>query len=196
MPRRDKPLGATLGWHRLATRYPFVTQWLRLRQDRVRIDSKGDFTFTYREAPDAVAIVPVTKDKKIVLVRQYRYTVDDWCLEVPAGGTHDRTGIPLLEVALEELHEEIGATCERERLIPVAVTYTVNAISDEKLHIFLALDVELKDQPQLEDTELLSVQPMPVTEAIDMARSGKIKDGQSALAILLCEDLLRHHGYL
>lgn len=196
MSKRNKSLGATLGWKRLATRYPFVTQWLRLRQDRVRIDGKGDFTFTYREAPDSVAVVPVTKDGKIVLVRQYRYTVDDWCLEVPAGGTHDRTGVPIEEVALEELHEEIGATCERERLIPVAVTYTVNAISDEKLHVFLALDVDLADRPQPEDTELLSVQVMPVAEAIDMARSGKIQDGQSALAILLCENLLRHYGYI
>ncbi|HKP54702.1 MAG TPA: NUDIX hydrolase [Chloroflexia bacterium] len=196
MSKRDKPLGATLGWKRLATRYPFVTQWLRLRQDRVRIEDKGDFTFTYREAPDAVAVVPVTRDRKIVLVRQYRYTVDDWCLEVPAGGTHDRTGIPLEEVALEELHEEIGATCERARLIPVAVTYTVNAISDEKLHLFLALDVELVARPQPEDTELLSVEAMPVAEALDMARLGKIKDSQSALSILLCEDLLRQYGYL
>lgn len=196
MTKHEKPLGAKLGWRRMATRYPFVTRWMRLRQDQVRIEGKGDFTFTYRTSPDAVAVVPVTSDGKIVLVRQYRYTVDDWCLEVPAGGSHDRRDFPLEEVAMEELREEIGATCEYEQLIHVGVTYTSNATSDEKLHTFLALEVDMRHKPQPEDTELLVVQPLPVAEVLSMARSGKIKDSQSALSILLCETLLRHYGYV
>jgi ADP-ribose pyrophosphatase len=194
MSKRAKPEGEKAGWHRLSTRYPFVTQWMRLRQDRVRIANKGDFTFTYREAPAAVAVVPVTRDGKIVLLRQYRYTVDDWCLEVPAGGTHDRAGVALEEVAREELHEEVGATCDQ--LIHVTTTYTLNAISDEVMHIFLALGVDLSEKPQPEKTELIEAHPLPASEAVRMAHNGEIKDGMSALTILLCEDLLREKGLI
>lgn len=192
MGKRGKPQGEKVGWKRLSTRYPFVTQWMRLRQDRVRIEGKGEFTFTYREAPDAVAVVPVTRDGEMVLLKQYRYTVDDWCYEVPAGGTHDRRASDLEEVARDELHEEIGATCGQ--LIAVTTAYTLNAISDELMHVYLALDVELAEEPKPEKTELIEVCPVPVAEALRMAHSGEIRDGMSALVIMLCEDMLREHG--
>jgi len=189
----DKPEGARLGWRLLETSYPFETPWLKLRQDRVRIEGEGDITYTYLHGNAAVFVVPVTADGRVLLIRQYRYPIDSWSLEVPAGGTHDRAGIALEDVAREELAEEVGGSCASiER---IATFYLSTSRSAESCHVFLATDVTL-DRPQtLQETERIAVHPVAVGEALALARGGGIADGQSALALLLCEDTLRRYGY-
>jgi len=190
----DKPVGDTSGWHRKETTYPFVTPWLKLRQDIVRIEGGPEIEYVYRVSRGAVLIVPVTHDGKMVLIRQYRYAVDDWCLEVPAGGMHDREGVPPEVVALEELNEEAGATCES--LVLISSTYSNNSTTDEIMHTFLAIGVELHEHVQHEATEQIEVVVVPIAEAIEMARTGEMKDALSALAILQCEPKLRQMGLL
>ncbi|HEY8293573.1 MAG TPA: NUDIX hydrolase, partial [Thermomicrobiales bacterium] len=107
----DKPEGARIGWRVLDTRYPMTTPFMRLRQDRVRIAEKSEITYTYDERADAVGVVPVTADGTILLIRQYRYPIDEWCLEIPAGGTRDHLGLTPEAVAHIELAQETGATC-------------------------------------------------------------------------------------
>jgi len=193
MSKQDKPVGAKLGWRVLETTYPFADEWRKLRQDRVHIEGEGEQTFTYTEHAGAVAVVPVTRDGRIVLMRQYRYAVDDWCLEVPAGGMHDTGDASLEEVARKELSEELGATCDS--LHYVTFIYTSPAFGDEKCHIFLALGVELTHETQPESTEVIHIEPVPVREALKMARTGQIRNSASGMALLLCEDLIREHGY-
>lgn len=190
----DKPEGAKIGWQLLETTYPFATPWLKLRQDRVRIAGTGEITYTYIQGNAAVFVVPVTGDGQIVLIRQYRYTIDAWSLEIPAGGTHDRAGVPLEDVAREELCEETGGTCAAiER---IATFYPSNSRSAEACHVFLATGVTL-DRPQmLQETERIEAHLVPAREALSLARGGRIADGQSALALLLCEGALRRHRYL
>ena len=192
--RTDKPVGQGLGWRPVATRQPFATPWITLRQDDVRIAGHGQVTYTYLHQSPAVFVVPATADGRVILIRQYRYPVDDWCLEVPAGGSHDRPGMPLKDVAREELREEIGASCGAiER---VGSFYTSNTHSDQESHVFLALKVELGGMPAHEPTERIEIVPTPAREALELARTGRVADGPSALALLFCEDLLRRYGYL
>jgi ADP-ribose pyrophosphatase len=190
----DKPQGTRIGWHLLSTTYPFVTQWLRLRQDRVLLEGKGEIDFTYHDHPGTVVVVPVTWDDQVVLIRQYRYTVDEWTVEVPAGGLHDAQGMALEAVAHKELREEIGATCQQMRY--VNFFYSCVGQSNQRCHVFLATGVELTDQQTAEDTESIELVPTPVGEALHMARTGQIKDGISALALLMCFDLLKADGYI
>ena len=56
------------------------SRWYNLRQDRLRAPTGHEFTYTLIDHPGAVWIVAVTADGQVVLIRQYRYTVDDWCL--------------------------------------------------------------------------------------------------------------------
>lgn len=192
--KHDKPVGEKAGWRHLDTNYPFVTPWLTIREDRVDITDGHEIRFAYRVSRGAVVIVPVTRDGQMVLIRQYRYTVDDWCLEVPAGGMHDKENVPLEEAAREELREEAGATCEE--LLPVSEIYSNNATTNEVMNIYLATGVELQDRVPYEATEKIEVVVMPASEAIEMARSGRMKDGLSALSILLCEPKLRELGLI
>jgi ADP-ribose pyrophosphatase len=190
----DKPEGAKLGWRVVASAYPFATPWMRLRQDRLAIAGKGEATYTYEERADAVGIVPVTRDGTVLLIRQYRYPLDRWCLEIPAGGTRDHPGATLEEVARIELREEVGATCAT--LLPVGFFYVACASRNQRFHVFLALDVVQSAERAPEATEQIEQRPMPLRDALELARTGQMPEGQSALSLLLCEPLLRERGYL
>lgn len=190
----DKPEGAKLGWRVLETVRPFATPWLRLRQDRIAIVGKGEVTYTYEERMDAVGIVPVTRDGTVLLIRQYRYPLDCWCLEIPAGGMRDHPDATPEEVARIELREEIGATCAA--MIPVGFFYVACSAIRQRFHVFLALDVAQSAERTHEATEQIEQCPMPICDALHLAHTGQMPESQSALSLLLCEPLLRERGYL
>ncbi|MBN1564151.1 MAG: NUDIX hydrolase [Anaerolineae bacterium] len=170
----------------ITSRYLWQSHWYNVRQDQLQDDAGHQITYTVIDKPDAVWIVPVTSGGDLVLIDQYRYAIDAWCLEIPSGNVE--AAVEPADMAARELREEIGGVATRLDLI--ADFYTMNGIGTERALIFLALGVEL-GEPQREITEHITLKPTPVIEALDMARTGQIKDGPSALAILLCEPALR-----
>ncbi|HID54344.1 MAG TPA: NUDIX hydrolase, partial [Anaerolineae bacterium] len=124
-------------------------------------------------------------DGKIVLLRHYRYTVDDWCWEIPAGGV--KPGQTVEEAAREELREEIGG--QAQTLERLGQFYTANGICNEVGYYFLATGVSLGIAAH-EPAELMEIHPTPAAEVLRMARTGQITDASSALVILLCEAYL------
>jgi 8-oxo-dGTP pyrophosphatase MutT (NUDIX family) len=172
-------------WQVLDSRLLWQSRWYSLRQDRLSTSTGHEFTYTLVDHPGAVWIVPVTRDDQIVLIWHYRYPVDDWCYEIPAGGLS--AGVDPEEVARRELLEEIGG--EAAELRYVGQFYTSNGISNEVAYVYLATGVEL-GQPHREPTELMEIRLVPLEKALRMARSGEIKDGPSALALLWCEAVL------
>jgi ADP-ribose pyrophosphatase len=193
-PKEEKPNGAKAGWKLRGKKIHFQNPVLTLREDSVELPKGETTTFAYAERAEAVIIVPVTRAGEMVMMNQYRYAVDEWGLEVPAGGTHDAPNESLEEVARKELREEVGGTCDS--LTYVDYLYSAISITDEKCHVYLAEGVELSKKPEREASETLQTKLLPVAEAFEFVRAGKMKDGPCALAILLCEALLRERGYL
>ena len=172
-------------WETLDSKYLWRSRWYNLRQDRLRTPEGGEFTYTLVDHPGAVWIVPVTAEGRVALIWHYRYPVDDWCYEVPAGGLS--SDLTPEEVAQRELLEEVGGTAADLR--EVGQFYTSNGISNEIAYAYLATGVDL-GQTHREPTELIEIRLVPVREALRMAREGEITDGPSALALLWCEPLL------
>ncbi|MGH8164849.1 MAG: NUDIX domain-containing protein [Rhodanobacteraceae bacterium] len=191
--KRKKPVGAAAGWRRRKTKIRFRNPVFALREDKIELPGGKRKRLAYLERTDAVIIVPVTHDGGMVLINQYRYSVDQWCLEVPAGGTHDKPGESLEEVARAELREEVGGVCKS--LTYVDYLYSATSLTDEKCHIFLAEGVVLCEEPERQASEKIEPKVMPVRDALALVHSGEMKDGQCALAILLCEPLLQERGY-
>jgi ADP-ribose pyrophosphatase len=169
----------------LARREAWSCPWFAVRQDEIRLPDGRLTTYNVIHKEPAVWIVPVTPGGEVVLIENYRYTVDDWCLEVPAGGL--KPGQSLEAAARAELREEVGG--EAAALEYRARFYPANGICDEVGHVFLAAGVTL-GAPEHEPTEVMEVRPMPVAEALRLAHNGEIADGPSALALLLCEERL------
>jgi ADP-ribose pyrophosphatase len=179
------PGDSRLPWVTLASERIYQNPWYALRQDRVRTHTGAEITYTYMEHPGAVAVVPLTLEGEIVLIRSYRHTVKDWCWEVPMGG---RDTDDLETAARRELREEIGGVCDS--LTHVNFFYGNNGVSNIRCDVFLARGVRLGES-QPEDAELIEIHPLPQKTVFRMARSGKITDGMSALALFLCEPLLK-----
>jgi 8-oxo-dGTP pyrophosphatase MutT (NUDIX family) len=188
-----KPNAARLGWRLRGSAVPFQNDVFAIRDDEVAVNGQTT-RYAYMERDEAVIVVPVTRNSDMVVVRQYRYPVDEWCFEVPAGGTHDVETESLQKVARKELLEETGA--KAGHFTYVGFFYTANSFTDEKCHVFLAEDVDLAERARTENTEEIHVELMPAEQAVAFARTAKMKTGPCALAVLLCEPLLRERGYI
>jgi len=188
MDNHHKPTGEAAGWHRLSTDYPFKHRILNVRRDHVDIAGQHTIDYAYLESDGAVWVVPVTPDGQIVLIKQYRYSVDEWVWEVPAGGMFDHDGDPE-SLAHRELMEEIGGQAERMQY--VGWFYGGVAITNSKCHVFIAHNTRLTQEPEREVTEMLEAHLFPMEEVMRMARSGEMHDGRSALAVLRSEPFLR-----
>lgn len=175
-------------WQTLGTEPLLESPWRSFRHDRVRLHSGAEIDYSYVETPRAAWVVPLTTNGEIVLIRQYRYPVRRWVWEVPAGAIGDEAPI---EAARRELAEEIGGHCRDLR--PVGRFFSSSAHLTLEAHVFLAVGVELAVADR-EATELLEIVVLPADEALARARSGAIDEGQSALAILMAEPLVRALG--
>ena len=170
----------------LSSRIAWSSPWYYIRQDEIITPDGRPGVYNVVEKAAAVWIVPVLADGRVVLIKNYRYTVDDWCLEVPAGSV--KPGQTLAEAAQAELLEEIGGVAQE--LTHINHFYTANGISSEVGHIFLATGVAL-GQPHHEATEVMEIHPTPISTALHLARSLQMRDAPSALALLICESQLR-----
>jgi len=130
--------------------------------------------------PGAVAVVPITPEGNIVLVRQYRYPVGKVMLEVPAGKL-DKGEDPD-DCARRELEEETGYVAQRiKRLSSI---YTTPGFTDEVIHLYVAEQLTLTAQCPDED-EFLDVEVYTKEQIRMMINDGTINDGKSMLALLL-----------
>jgi ADP-ribose pyrophosphatase len=170
----------------LHSRYIWRSQWYALREDQVRFPDGSLGTFTMVEKPGSVYIVPQLTDGRLVLLRNYRYTLKQWLWEVPAGGI--QPGMSPEDMARQELAEEAGGTAGQLRL--VASFYTMPGIGDELAHVFFASDVTLGDSHH-EPGEVMEIHLIHPQEAVRMVQEHIISDGASAYAILLCAPYLK-----
>ncbi|HJT79940.1 MAG TPA: NUDIX hydrolase [Chthoniobacterales bacterium] len=194
MHRRDKPNAEAIGWRIRASETAYQNKTATFRVDTIELSEGKETQYGYVCKGPAVIIVPVTRDGQIVIVRQYRYPVDDWCLEVPAGGVHETEEESLEETVRRELREEAGATCGT--LTNVGWFYSGPSLMDEKCHVFLGENVDVTRKAETEPSEKITIRLEPADEVVEMARSGKMKNGVCALAVLWCERLLRERGYI
>ncbi len=169
-----------------SSRIVWSCPWYNIRQDEI-VTANGEMgVYNIVQHPGAVWILPVTPVGEVVLIHTFRYAVNDWCYEIPAGSINP--GESLEQSARREMLEEIGGTAVN--LEYIGWFYTMNGIGNEKAHLFLATDVNL-GQPEYEATEVMEVIPMPIPEVLRMAQNNEISDGPSALALLLCAEKLQ-----
>lgn len=134
---------------------------------------------------NAVAVVAIHNDK-ILLVKQYRISVDKIIYEVPAGMIeHDENP---KDAALRELEEETGYRAKNIEYL--TEFYSTPGFCTEKLSIFYAKDLEFVGQ-NLDEGENLEVVEMPLEEAMSMIESGEIMDGKTISSILFYDKFSR-----
>lgn len=169
----------------LSSRRVWDCQWYSVRQDRIRLPNGSEGEYNVVELPDAVWVVPVTTAGEIVLLWHYRYPLQTWGWELPAGSIGPDGDA--LAMAQRELLEEAGGTSPDWRFL--MKVSTMKGVGTEYAHLFLATGVTL-GAPNHEPAEVMRVQTFPAAEVLRMARAGEIHDGIGALALLLAEAFL------
>jgi ADP-ribose pyrophosphatase len=163
----------------------YSDQWRSFYLDHIVLQTGEPTTYSWAICPPAVYVIPLTVEHDIVLVRQYRYPIDRWILEVPAGGQEDED---TEQTARRELAEEIGGTAARIQHLGTFVSMAAHM--QHPCIYYLATGVTL-GSPKHESTELMDVLKFPAEKALEMARSGGIDETQSAYGLLLAEPIIR-----
>lgn len=133
--------------------------------------------------PGAVAVVPLHADRTVTLVRQFRAALEVDLLELPAG-TRDVSGEAERLTAERELVEEAGLSATSvEHLVTL---HNAPGISDETVTIFLAQGLtEVADDRQGVEEEAMTIERIPIDEALAMVDDGRITDAKTIIGLTL-----------
>ncbi|QQK79801.1 NUDIX hydrolase [Salicibibacter cibi] len=128
--------------------------------------------------PGAVAVIGITDEEKIPLVRQFRKATEEMLLEIPAGkrekGEEPKT------TAERELQEETGY--KAAHMHEIAQFYTSPGFADELVSVYLAVGLQA-GMPRTEADEFLSVEEWTLNDAGAALREGRLRDAKTAFAI-------------
>ena len=151
-----------------------------IRRDHLRMPDGHETKFDIVEHGGSVIILPVDGNGNLLFVRQYRHAAGLDLLDFPAG-TLDEGEAPEA-CASRELREETGMAAARmERL---GGFYLAPGYSTEYMHVYLATDLH-PDPLEADADEFLSLECVPVREALAMAARGDIPDAKSLAAFCL-----------
>ncbi len=164
----------------------FSGGFLRVWRDRVRLPNGHVADLELVPHHRAAAILPLHADHRVTLVRQFRYAVRDWIIEIPAGLCE--TGEEPRDAAARELAEEVGLRANRWDSLGAMLP--TPGFCGEKVNLFLARG--LSEVPTaLEPGESLEPFLVDFAEAVAMAQSGEIADAKSTCALLRAAALLK-----
>lgn len=136
--------------------------------------------------PGGVAIVGLTENNEVLMVRQFRYPYKETIYEIPAGKLEK--GEDPRVAAIREFREECGAVAEKFE--PLGEIYPTPGYCGEIIRIFYATDLTFGEQ-ELDEDEYLEVIKMPFSECVAKIMSGEIKDAKTIVGILKLKELMK-----
>lgn len=168
------------GWKTKTSTVAYENPWIKISHEEVTTPKGTDGIYGVVHFKNtAIGIVPLDDEGNIWLVKQSRYTLNQYTWEIPEGGCPE--GEEPLNAAKRELEEEVGLQArDWQQLMTMHLS---NSVTDEFCVVFLARNLFAGKQ-QLESTEDIEYKKLPLTEAIDMVKRGEITDAISVAALL------------
>lgn len=149
-------------------------------KDHIQLPDGQVVKWDFIKHKGAAAVVAVTKDEKLLMVRQYRNALDRYTIELPAGG-RDTPDESTMECAARELEEETGYRAEElEYLISLKTTV---AFCDELIDVYVARNL-IPSKQKLDEGEYINVVEYDLDELCQMIFDKKIQDSKTVSAIL------------
>ena len=162
----------------------YTGKTISLRVDTVEVPNKGYQKREIVEHNGVVVIIGITEDNKIILIKQYRKSIEDTVLELP-GGKLELNENPR-ECAIREFRQKTGYDAENFKLIHKF--YQTVGISNQMMFIYLAKKLE-KCEDKKEDYQI-EIQEIDFDEVYKMVLNNEIVDGKTSLGVLLCKDII------
>lgn len=164
------------------SRMAYEGRIIRVRVDQVELANGQTATREVVEHGGAVAVVALNANREVYFVRQYRKPVEKELLEIPAGKLEP--GEDPRECATRELAEETGMAPGHLKLL--ASFYTSPGFASEIIYLYLATELVPARAAGPED-ETLQVLCLPLSEALDLVKSGRVEDAKTLVGLLLLQ---------
>jgi 8-oxo-dGDP phosphatase len=170
-------------WTVTASSHVLEDRWIRVRADDC-VTANGHVIkpFYVLDYPDWVNVVAITRDQKIILVRQYRHGLGAITLGLPAGVLEKSESDPVAGGA-RELLEETGYRSDDMKLV---ATVSPNAAThSNRLHVVVARNAYCAQEPPKDPTEEIEVNVLTISDALAQAFSGGIMQATQIAALML-----------
>ena len=178
-------------WEKLGQRSQLQTRVFDVLGIRYRHPTRStEREFVVMQSPDWVNVVALTPDGHIVLVRQFRYGIDEFSLEIP-GGVVD-VGEDPVAAGLRELREETGFSGAPAKLL--GAVRPNPAIQSNRCHFVFVEGAVRSHELEWDPDEELQVTTMPADEVLELAHSGGIVHSLVLNALMLFEPHWRARG--
>lgn len=189
----------------LARETAYEGSFLRLLKEEVRLPNGRVAAMEVVRHPGSAAVVPLLPGGEVALLRQYRWAVGRWLLEVPAGKLD--AGEEPEACARRELAEETGLAAGE--LIDLGRIWPSPGFTDEAIQLYLTHvpgtqipgtrvpatggtpDTGPEAGPAPDADEVLTLERLPFARAVEMAAVGEIDDAKTACALLRADRWLR-----
>ena len=136
--------------------------------------------------PGASAVVAIDEDNRIIMEKQFRYALNDYLLEIPAGKLD--AGEDPLVCAKRELEEETGIIASE--WISLGTIATSPGFCNEVIHLYVAKGLS-KGEIHWDEDEYVEVERYTFDELLQRIKEEKIKDSKSLSALLLTMPYLK-----
>ena len=162
----------------LSSREVYRNRWMRVREDEILRSNGQRGIYGVVEKHDGAIILPIEiepdGDRRIWLVEQFRYAIQERVLELPQGAWERAIDNPE-ELARGELKEETGL--EAERMDYLGFSWIAYGFTRQRHHIFVASGLTMtQSKPDAEEHDI-AVRSVPIAEFEQMMLEGKIRDG-------------------
>lgn len=155
--------------------------FMKLFEDEVLLPNNKRSKRIYIKHNSAAAVLPITKEGKILLVKQYRYPIQSISVEIPAG-KKDFLHEDGLSCATRELEEETRYVSSRfDFLINI---HSCVGYSNEEIEIYIARDCVRAENPKSgDDDEFVELMELTMAEVKEMLRTSQITDAKTLIAL-------------
>ena len=165
----------------------FNERYFKVRKDTIKLPTNEIKKWIYCDSNDSVMVLGMTENKKLIIIKQYRYLVGNEVIEFPSGEIHNNENIE--KAAKREFEEESGFKCNS--LIKLGSFYETYGQLNRQIHIFFTNDL-IKSRQDLDSGkrgfEDIKVELVDFEKAIKLALENKIVAMGSSLAILLLKE--------
>ena len=158
-------------WKVLESEYLFTEPWLTIRRDRCELPNGNIMpAFYVQEYPTWVCVFALTKENKVVMVKQYRHGIQEISIE-PAGGVVDKGEEPLTAIK-REVMEETGYEFQSYEFLGKVCANP--STGDNYLHMFLATGGKKVKEQSLDANEEIEVLELSFEELMQLMDENKI----------------------
>ena len=163
---------------KISKKIVYKNEWFQIIDTHYIKNKKNYFTI---KMSDSSVILPITPDNKILIIKQYRESLDDFSLELPAGfiDKHEKP----IDAAKRELLEETGYSATD--LKHLTRYYPVQGHNLQYIDCFVATKLKKISEPKLDDDEFVTVEKIPLKKIISMIKSGKIMDSKTICSVMI-----------